>query len=431
MQPKRQRFSNFSQAIHTTANCIRPDNEMQLADLVSKYACGGLLARGKGLSYSDCCVLHDGVIIDTSRLNHLLSFDPDSGIAVCQGGVTFADLLLIDPAFIPPVLPGTLHATVAGGVANDVHGKNNHGFASFGHHVEWIELQIGDQTIHCSREQNSQLFFASIGGLGLTGVIKRIGIRMRQASRFVMLKAEKYRGFDELLPRMQHEGLQHDYQVAWLDLLNEPRAILSLADHCESDKPQKTKPAQSIPKLPIRLINHWLIKQFNRMYYHQTSTRPQTLPLSTFNNPLDAIQNWNRLYGSKGLLQFQAVFAAALTPALLNKLKTIIHYQRASPTLAVLKYFTQPGLGLLSFVQPGFTLAIDFINNQQAHQAIVAMNQLISESGGRLYLAKDLRLQREQFISMYSNHQQFSAVLARHNSPMRSDLGKRLGLTNG
>ena len=425
-------FSNFSQVLQTHSTCFRPDDEEQLNTMLAQKQTESLLARGNGLSYSDCCTLNEGVVIDTSRLNHLLSFDPATGIAVCQGAVTFADLFLLDPAYIPPILPGTIYATLAGGIANDVHGKNNHQLGTMGDHLDWIELQIAEQTILCSRQENSDLFFATIAGLGLTGVIKRISIHLRKTSRFVDTKTERHLDFKILLKRMQEQGIKHDYQVAWLDLLNKPRALLSFADHCEpiaaSSKSGRLSSSIRVPKLPIRVLNSWLMKQFNRLYYHLSPTGNKVRPLWQFNNPLDRIGNWNHLYGKKGLLQFQALFAENNAQHTLEKISALIELHKASPMLAVLKYFTRPGPGLLSFVKPGFTIAIDFIPNPQAYQAIKALNQFITESDGRIYLAKDLTLTSTQFGTMYTEHPKFSGIRAAYNTQMHSDLSKRLGL---
>ncbi len=427
MQRKKQPFSNFSRAIKTMAHSVRPDNEEQLSKIFMMHN-GDLLVRGNGLSYSDCCVNHKGMIIETSRLNNMLSFDTTTGIVVCQGAVTFSDLFLLDPKFIPPVLPGTMHATVAGGVANDVHGKNNPHAGTFGDHIEWIELQLSDKTLRCSPTENKALFHATIAGLGLTGMIKRVAIRLRKASRFVAKQTRKFTSLSELLHYMQVEGLQYDYQVAWLDLLNQPRALLSLAQHvANNDKAiQGPKRRYTVPNLPARFINHAVMKQFNRFYYQKASLDIQHLPLWQFNNPLDAINHWNRWYGKKGLLQFQAVFDEENASTTLESLLAIIRSHRATPTLAVLKYFTEAGPGLLSFAKPGFTLAIDFIHNQQARLAITAMNELIASLKGKIYLAKDLLLSREQFTKMYPKHDKFCDILAAHDSPMSSDLSKRL-----
>jgi decaprenylphospho-beta-D-ribofuranose 2-oxidase len=429
MLSKNKQFSNFSNAKQTNSDCFRPDKEEELAALFSHSSEQGILARGNGASYGDCCLNHQGVIVDTSRFNHLLQFNEQTGLLVCQGSVSFADLFLVSPHYIPPVIPGTLRATIAGGIANDVHGKNNHYAGSFGEHLQWIELQLGEQSIRCDRKTHAELFYATIAGLGLTGIIKQVAIQMRKASHFVKVQYEKYYEFAPLLEQMKKAGCDFDYQVAWLDLLNKPRALLSLANHCEPTSIPAQRYRYTIPKLPIRLVNSWLMKQFNRLYFQRHTTTERILALPQFNNPLDSISHWNRLYGKKGLLQFQALVPEELALTALTSLLELIRSHQATPTLAVLKYFSKPGLGLLSFVQPGFTLAVDFINNQQAHQAISAMNEWISEAKGKVYLAKDLFLTAEQFAKQYPQQLSFSEILKRYNSSMRSDLSQRLGIT--
>lgn len=428
MRTKTLPFSNFSLAAHSESLCFRPDNEDQIAPLLTETADINLLARGNGSSYSDCCLLNKGLIINTSRLNHLLTFDENSQILVCQGAVSFADLFLVHDRYIPPVIPGTLKATVAGGIANDIHGKNNPQQGTFGEHILSLELQLGSQSYHCDRKTHADLFEATLAGLGLTGLIKRVSIKMRKASHFVVSHSEKYFAWEPLLERMKQEGCRHDYQVAWLDLLNEPCALLSFADHCEGIKGKEISQYE-IPKLPLRLINRWLMKPFNRYYFKNQPTAERILTLPEFNNPLDKIKNWNRLYGKKGLLQFQALIDENLMLEALNILLKIIHHNQALPTLAVLKYFKKSGQGLLSFAKPGFTLAIDFVNNPQARLAILAMNEWLTEAGGKIYLAKDLLLNEAQFKQQYPRHEEFSKLLERYKSPMRSDLSNRLGIT--
>ncbi|WP_028388421.1 FAD-binding oxidoreductase [Legionella fairfieldensis] len=428
MRSKNYQLSNFCHGKPTTSICFRPDNEWQLESLFAIADNKGLLARGKGASYGDCCLNDQGIIIDTTRLNHLLSFDEESGILVCQGGTTFADLFSVSSTHLPPVVPGTLHATVAGGIANDVHGKNNHGMGSFGQHVQWIDLQLGEQTLRCSPKENSALFHATIGGLGLTGIIKRAAIQMHKATHFVKVNIKKYFELEHLFHSMQNEGCGYDYQVAWLDLLNKPCALLSVAKHCD---PLAVKPKISLtlPDIPLPLVRPWSMRQFNRYYFKKSHPHNQSLPFAQFNNPLDAIKHWNRLYGKRGFLQFQALFATDLIHTAIEQFLSIIHHHRATPTLAVLKYFTEPGSGLLSFVQPGFTLAVDFINNQNSRRAISAMNEWVTQKKGRTYLGKDLLLTKAQFTQQYDQHEQFTQILKQYKSPMRSDLSNRLGLT--
>ena len=427
MRSKKILLTNFSHALYSESVCLRPDNEKQLAEHITHNKPMNMLARGAGLSYSDSCLNKDGLIIDTERLNHLIHFDSNSGIVVCQGGTPFKDLFLLDPEFIPPVMPGTVHATVAGGIAHDVHGKNNPREGSFGHHIAWLELIINEKTIRCSREQHSDLFDATIAGLGLTGIITRIAIRLKKASRFVQVENTVVDSIKALIEQMSVNSVTHDYQVAWLDLLNPtPRALLSLANHCPPI-PYKERKSHAVPKLPFALIRSWNMKLFNKFFINSKKAKEQ-LSLQEFNNPLDKISRWNRLYGPKGLIQFQAVFDQDNALDTLEHIVKLIRHHKATPTLAVLKLFAQSGEGLLSFCKPGFTLAVDFIHNAQAKQAITAMNQLITELDGRIYLAKDLLLNPEQYQKMYKNNVQFSQILASYQCAMQSDLAKRLGI---
>lgn len=422
-----QRLSNFSRSNQTQSIVIRPKNEVELQTISAATYPFGLLVRGSGLSYSDACLLQHGTVIDTSAFHHICSFDANTGIAECQGNVTFADLFLIHSDFIPAVIPGTLNATLAGGIAHDVHGKNNHQAGSLGHHIAWIDLMVHGKTKRCSLNEHRSLFEATIGGLGLTGIIVRVGIRLRNASRMVQTQSRLFDSFVPLLECMQHTGVQHDYQVAWLDLLGKPRALLQLADHIEPtdvcNKPNKT---WTLPKIPIRMIHRPTIRCFNEVYYQVANKRPKISALSEFNNPLDRILNWNWLYGKRGLVQFQAVFDAHRAEDTITMLQHVIQKKRATPTLGVLKRFTQQGNGLLSFTKPGFTLAIDFIHNKSAQQAILEMNQMIAELGGNVYLAKDLYLNVNQYQQMYPRHMAFKQILHAISSPMRSDLSKRL-----
>lgn len=427
MQSKKTKGSNFSRAQFSQSHYVRPDTEQQLTDYMAHHPQQSILVRGSGLSYNDSCFNTDHYVIDSQRLNHLISFDPETGIAVCQAAVPIKDLFLLHPDFIPPVLPGTVYATVAGGIAHDVHGKNNHEAGSFGHHVMWIELLVAAKKIRCSREENADLFYATIAGLGLTGVILRVALHMRKISRAVLVEHKRFQSIKVLTEAMQEYGMTHNYQVAWLDLLHdEPRSILSIADYCTLFQ-AKEQPSYSVPKVPFCLLNSWNMKLFNSYFFRSRETK-ERLSLQQFNNPLDKLKNWSRLYGSKGLIQFQAVLDKECATETLERLVQLIKTHKATPTLAVLKLFTQSGEGLLSFCKPGFTLAIDFIHNKQSINAITEMNQLITEVNGRIYLAKDWLLNPRQYKKMYENHQQFSQTLKDYGCIMHSDLATRLGI---
>lgn len=426
MRSKKRTLTNFSRA-KSQSFCLRPDSEEQLTHYLSQNPHQKLLVRGSGLSYNDSCFNTNGSIIDSERLNHFIDFDSQTGIVICQGSVALKDLFLLHPDFIPPVLPGTVHATVAGGIAHDVHGKNNHQEGSFGHHLIGFDLLIADKKIHCNREKNSDLFHATIAGLGLTGIITRATLRLKKASRFILVQNKQFQSITALTESMQTEGIQHDYQVAWLDLLNPiPNAILSLANHCAPFNIKEYKP-YSIPNSPCSLIRSWNMKLFNQ-YYFKSKKAEEKLTLEQFNNPLDKLRHWNRLYGPKGLMQFQAVFDSNNAASIIEQLIQLIRKYNATPTLSVLKLFNRSGEGLLSFCKPGFTFAIDFIHNAAAEQAVSAMNQLITQLNGRVYLAKDLLLNEEQYQKMYEHHKQFSETLTHYECTMYSDLATRLGI---
>lgn len=428
MNTKKINFTSFSRAKYSQSQCFRPDTAQQLVTELPSSNQSPLLARGSGLSYNDACLNQDGLIIDTSRLNHFISFDEQTAVAVCQSGLTLADLFSLNPKFIPPVIPGTLHATLGGALAQDVHGKNNHQAGTFGHHILWLELLINNQLIQCSPEKNSDLFYATIAGLGLTGIITKIALKLKKASRFVEVENNSFFSIPELTAAMSSYGLNYDYQAAWIDLLHSKnRSILMLAKQSPAFSYQPY-PGHTIKPLPISFIKRWNIKCFNSLYFHGKEKRQQ-LTLEQFNNPLDQIKNWNYLYGPKGLIQFQAVFDTDLANDLLASLFQIINATKATPTLTVLKLFTQPGQGLLSFCKPGFTIAIDFIHNAQARKAIEMMNELIVNHQGHIYLAKDLLLTPEQFQAMYDQYEVFLQVLKKYDCSMHSDLAQRLRIT--
>ncbi len=428
MRHQLKNLSNFTQAIHRQSPCFRPENEYQLATISTEQSMQQPLARGAGLSYSDCCLNKDKPIIDCTRLNHFISFDETSGLLVCQPGITFSELFEIHPDFIPPVIPGTLKATLGGGIANDVHGKNNSRAGTLGHHIEWLELQLQNSVIYCSRTENEDLFFATLGGLGLTGIIKRLAINLKKASQAVHVSKQRIMTWEKLFRAMSEEHQHHDYQVAWLDLLNESQqSVLSQANHDDSPHTITTSKPFTLPRLPFRFISRLSMKQFNRIYFHAAQqTTPQIVSLSQFNNPLDRINHWNRLYGKQGLVQFQAVFARAKADETLYELLKMITAHGATPTLAVLKYFNLKGAGLLSFVEPGFTVAIDFIHNENAAKTIQRMNEKITSIGGKIYLGKDLFLTAQQFQKQYTEHALFNEVLNKYHCNAQSDLSRRL-----
>lgn len=430
MKHKIQKFSNFSRSNWTSCTCFRPDTEKDAKKILLENANTNLIFRGNGLSYSDCNLLSNGKSIDISRLNNFISFDKESLILEVQGGVTFKDLLYFKKDLVPAIIPGTLNATIAGSIANDVHGKNNHKFGSIGYEIKSIRVEQGLNTFDCDSINNKELFYATIGGLGLTGLITRVKIRLHKASKTVFANSKKFESHKELLDYMQHEGINYDFQVAWIDWLNDgERSVYSYANYARINENFKEPKKIILPKIPLKIINPILIKQFNKYFYRKNHFENHLMPLWEFNNPLDALQNWNYIYGKKGLLQFQAVIPIEKKEALVS-LRQIIQHFKASPLLVVLKYFTHKAEGLLSFCEPGFCIAVDFMNEEKSILAIQALNAYIASINGKIYLAKDLFLTPEQFNTMYENATVFQNTLKQYNTNFNSDLGIRIGLNN-
>ncbi len=426
MRSKIRTLSAFANHPITTSQCFRPETGVELSNAAQHP---NILVRGNGLSYSDCCLNDQGTIIDDTRLRHFLAFDAQTGIVVAEAGVTINELFLVHPDFIPRVIPGTVYATIGGCLANDVHGKNNPQAGTFGHSVVWFDLLINKKQYRCSRRKNSELFYATIGGLGLTGIIERIAINLVKRERGLTVQTKKYYAINELLQAMRHT-LSIDYQVAWLDLLTaQPVALLKTAVY--SNVVEEEKKAIQLPIPRIRLINNTSIKMANRMYFKSHKETITKHNLLHYNNPLDRVSHWKNLYGELGLIQFQAVFPVGISGLMIEKIITIIREQKALPTLCVLKFFSQPGSGLLSFAESGFTIAIDFLRNNGALAAVPLLNKLVTVSGGKVYLAKDQLLTAEQCTEQYSQLLDFKKVLTRYKSPMQSNLARRLGIING
>lgn len=422
MRYKTIRLSSFGHSVKAQCPVIRPDNLHELQNLDAPF-----LPRGAGLSYNDSS-MSANYVVDTSRFTHFSQYDKANGLVVCEGHVTFDELLHLDNDRIPPVMPGTRFATLAGGIAHDVHGKNNHFEGALGQHVQWLDLLTPKGLLRCSPDQHPDLFHATIAGAGLTGFIYRLALQLKSAPRMLEVKHHSFDSLAHLLAFMSLEGLNASYQVAWIDLLNmEPRGIVSTADYKNAPlQPDST--SHRLPRLPLRLVNRQTMTCFNALYYKR-KPKTEVTTLAQYNNPLDAIKNWDALYGRKGLVQFQAVFGQGQALKNITHMLHIIRRHGATPALCVLKLFIRPGIGLLSFCEPGFTIAIDFVNNAQAKAALLELNEYLIEIKGRVYLAKDTLLTQEQFQIMYPTHQQFREILADYQCNTRSMMSQRLGLT--
>lgn len=381
------------------------------------------LPIGNLRSYGDSCQISDGTVLDMRRLDRLQAFDPATGLLRCDAGALLRDVIsfAMPQGWFPPVTPGTSHVTVGGCVANDVHGKNHHAFGSFGHHVEEITLLRSDGTVlRCAADENLDMLRATIGGLGLTGVILDVALRLRPVrNRFVDVATEK---FDNLSGFLDIEAASRgsEYAVSWIDVLASGNSIgrghYMLAEHSGAleDRSSQGEGRLSFPVLPpISLINPLTLKLFNEAYYRRLLSRRSRaiVDFRKFFYPLDGILNWNRLYGPKGFLQYQCVVPRAAAKEVVGGILKQTAATGEGSFLVVLKAFgDKEKPGLLSFPRDGITLALDFPNTgTNLLRLLDRFDDAVAEAGGAVYAAKDSRMSPASFRRFYPEAERFEA----------------------
>lgn len=387
-----------------------------------------MLAYGNGRSYGDVCQNPGGSLLLTKGLDRFISFDRQSGVLCCEAGVRLADILalIVPHGWFLPVTPGTRYVSVGGAIANDVHGKNHHRAGSFGCHLLAFELLRSDGTRRlCTPDDNADWFAASIGGLGLTGLITWAKIQLRKIDgRQIRLRQQRFHGLDDFFARNTAAEQQHEYVVAWVDChAATPRGIIMAGDHASDDASSGKRPAKSdaaappainIPLTPpLSLINRPGSRLFNQLYFHRRRPAELSCDYLPYFYPLDAIGGWNRLYGRRGFYQYQAALPSAnAAPACAAMLAAIAASGEAS-FLAVLKNFgTRPSPGLLSFPCAGTTLALDFPQRGAATLRLFArLDAIVSAAGGRLYPAKDARMSGRMFRAAYPASERFTTFI--------------------
>jgi decaprenylphospho-beta-D-ribofuranose 2-oxidase len=405
----------------------------------------GILAYGKGRSYGDAPLNGGGNVLLTERLNRMVSFDPADGTLVCEAGVTFDDLLTAfsGRGFLPPTSPGTAFATVGGAVANDIHGKNHDRAGSFGDHVLWLDLILpSGELVRVSPTERPELFAATIGGIGLTGVILNVCFRLRPvASSSMVVRERRMPDLDAFMAGLAEARETAGYSVGWIDGMARGgelgRGILETAETADADAAAAVsaagKKARAVPvDLPGFVLNPLSINLFNQAYYRRVPTegRTRTLPVRQFFYPLDAIHHWNRIYGKRGFYQFQSVIPDAEAAAGMRKLLQAISDARAGSFLAVLKTLGGEGRGHLSFPMRGYTLALDFPRRDGVEELLARLAALSLDHGGRVYLAKDAVLDAGSFARMYPKLGEFRDVLDSIDPErrMQSDMARRLNI---
>ncbi|RWP58838.1 MAG: FAD-binding oxidoreductase [Mesorhizobium sp.] len=419
-----ERFQSFGLATPPALNVIPADDAVALLKS-GKATRNALLAYGNGRSYGDSCQNGAGTIIDMRPLNRVRAFNAETGVIEAEAGVLLSDIIAhaAPYGFFPAVVPGTQFVTLGGAIANDVHGKNHHRRGTFGCHVESLTLLRSDGQAHySSATENERQFAATIGGMGLTGLILSASIRlMKVPSLDIIEKVTPFRDLGEFFELAEAADQANEYVVAWIDQLagghSRGRGLLFTGNHAEhgSHVALRAGGNLSVPfQPPFNVLNRPFLTVFNAAYRWKKgrSTAPRQVGYQGFFFPLDGVGNWNRLYGPNGLFQHQSVMpqdvARRVVPALLAAAKRA----GQGSFLTVLKRFggvRSPAL--LSFPRSGFTLTLDFPNRGRATLALLKeLDQITVEAGGAVNPYKDARMGDDVFAASFPEWQRLEAI---------------------
>ncbi|MCD6116155.1 FAD-binding oxidoreductase [bacterium] len=398
-----------------------------------------IMPYGNGRSYGDSALSKN--VIDTRLFNLMLDFDENTGVLRCQAGVLLADIISV---FLPrgwflSVTPGTKLITVGGAIASDVHGKNHHVEGCFSSCVKEFNLMIATgEIVTCSREQNVELFNATCGGMGLTGIIIDAEIVLKKVqSKYIDQITVKTKNLKETFDAFEKYH-SVPYSVAWIDCLAKGKKIgrcVLMAGDFKKDGKLDYKPPFSLNvpfMFPSFALNRYTVKAFNWFYYLKAMQhkKPVTVDVDTFFYPLDAIRNWNRIYGKKGFTQYQFILPKSKSYEGLERILGTIAKSGKGSFLAVLKLYGKANENYLSFPVEGYSLALDFKIEKGLFDLLDELDKIVVEYGGRIYLTKDVRVTREIFEKGYPHIDKFRAVREKYglDEKFNSLQSKRVGI---
>lgn len=443
-------LAGWGRTAATRADVRGVGGDDEAAALLASAPERGVLARGLGRSYGDAAQNAGGRVLDMTTLGGVRRFDVEQGRITVGAGLSLDRLvdLCLPFGWFVPVTPGTAYVTAGGAIACDIHGKNHHREGSFCQHVESFVLRTpSGERIECSQHDNADAFWATAGGMGLTGIITEVTIALlRVETGQIRVDTERAADLDDAMSRMATGDDAYRYSVAWIDCLAKGarlgRSVLLRGDHAgigelsakqaaEPLKRQRPLRLAAPPLVPRGLLNRWSIGAFNEVFYRKApkEERGRIEPLDSFFYPLDAIRGWNRLYGPKGFVQYQFVVGFGQERAVRTCIERLSAAGCAS-FLAVLKRFG-PQSGLLSFPAPGWTLALDIPAHFPDLVALLdGLDEIVAGAGGRVYLAKDSRLRPELLEGMYPELGRWREIQAGLDPQgvMQSDLSRRLGI---
>ena len=446
----REQLAGWGHTAPSVADVTHPRDAGEVGAIVAAAPVRGVIARGLGRSYGDAAQNAGGTVVATTGLDACRWVDQAGGVIAVAGGTSLDSLLrtTVPAGWFVPVSPGTRQVTVGGAIAADIHGKNHHRDGSFMSHVSGFTLATGAGVTAVTRESDGSLFWATAGGLGLTGVILEATLRLLPVrTSAIRVVTERARDLDDVMARMDARDERHRYSVAWVDGLARGRqcgrGVITWGDHADTeDLPGRAHgdplafdggSGLRIPDLPVpRLVSAPAVAAFNEAWFRRAPAGPRTTiePLASFFHPLDTVGGWNRLYGRRGFVQYQFVVPFGAEDVVRTALERL-QVARCPSFLAVLKRMGAANPGPLSFPHPGWTLALDVPAGRAVLSPVLdGIDDLVAAAGGRVYLAKDSRLRPQMVPVMYPDLGRWLAVKRRVDpeSLFTSDLGRRLGL---
>ncbi|WP_394848651.1 FAD-binding oxidoreductase [Pendulispora brunnea] len=399
----------------------------QLSENLEAATRGAVLCRGLGRSYGDSSLPANASdkVVATRLANRILAFDPETGILRAEAGLCLADLnrLFIPRGYFTPVTPGTKFVTVGGMVASDVHGKNHHIEGCFGAHVRSLRMRLAsDDIVTCSETENPDLFYATIGGMGLLGHILEVEFKMhRISSPWIWMESERVGDIDEFIAALGHAAPRWPMTVGWIDCLIRGASLgrgILMAGRWATPEEAKAEPPplprnKTLPfEFPNWAINSLTVQAFNFAYYwkHMDHRGSGVVGTEPFFYPLDAVLHWNRVYGARGFTQYQCVLPRAAGPRAVREFMELMTKLGGASPLCVIKDCGPEGKGLLSFPLEGTSIAIDMAISADTQRIVDRLNEFVIAAGGRIYLTKDGFTRAEHFAAMEPRLPKFLAA---------------------